>query len=209
MAETLRNLAGNVIMLRNKSRWIREPSKPMDSRAEQRGWREQIEGLAHSYQEVYQPSNNESWGMGYWKGIEFALDCSKEEIAAAEARGRLDAAREIGLAASGAGLKVEHLERYEDWHAAVEFLQFHAEALGREQVLSHTGFLRQWLNERPSGSLVVDAELRHWLEFGLKQAFPTKPDRQTFMGYKVEVDENLNGNEWHLKSSPTQGSSNG
>lgn len=131
----------------------------------------------------------------------------ESEISAAEARGRLDAAREIGLAASGAGLKVEHLERYEDWHAAVEFLQFHAEALGREQVLSHTGFLRQWLNERPSGSLVVDAELRHWLEFGLKQAFPTKPDRQTLMGYKVEVDENLNGNEWHLKSSPTQGSS--
>lgn len=58
----------------------------MDSRAEQRGWREQIVTLAHAYQEVYQPSNNESWGMGYWKGVEFALDCAKEEIAAERER---------------------------------------------------------------------------------------------------------------------------
>lgn len=67
MAETIRNFAGNVIMLHNKSRLVKEPSKPMDSRAEQRG-------------EPNQPNQGEAMSdQTWWKKELYGNVCGTDE----------------------------------------------------------------------------------------------------------------------------------
>lgn len=57
---------------------------------------------------------------------------SEGELAAARAEGEARAKAGVAEIVSSLGIKVEHLDRFEDWEAAVEFIKWEAEARGRE-----------------------------------------------------------------------------